>query len=327
MAAEPSIAQADVSASGPGSAHPSRSREEANAVPLLRLLAAFAAVYLVWGSTYLAIRIGVASLPPLTFAGARFGVAGLLLLAYAAMRGAVGPGTRRDWITTVATALLMPVAANGLVTWSERWVPSNQTALIVATAAFWTAGLGVLGPRGVALQRGAVIGLALGFGGVALLVSDGWRHGAAPLPAYAALLLSPILWSVGTIVSRNRPPACSWIAQTGWQMLIGGVVLAVLAGAGGEWRQLRLQPQGLLALAYLIVFGSCIAYAAYFWLVPQVAPVQLGTAAYVNPAVAALLGWLILDERMTWRQWLGTAVILAGTVLVTLSSRDGRSRG
>lgn len=285
---------------------------------------AFAAVYLIWGSTYLAIRVGVRDFPPLALAGTRFFLAGVLLFLYGwlrGQRGPQGPHMRRDWMTIAATGLLMPAAANGLVTWGEHWVPSNQTALIVATSALWTAWFGSLGARGESLRPTALAGLALGFAGVAVLVGAGWRMQAAPLSAYLALLLSPMLWSFGTILARRRTTDCPFLMVAALQMLIAGVVLNGLAAIHGDWSLLQWSPHVMWALAYLIVFGSCIAYAAYFWLVRHVSPVQLGTTAYVNPAVAAVLGWLLLGEHMTPSQWFGTAIILSGVVVVALGNR------
>jgi drug/metabolite transporter (DMT)-like permease len=285
---------------------------------------AFAVVYLVWGSTYLAIRIGVSSIPPLLLAGLRFFCAGALVLVYSALRREAAPHSRRDWVIILATALLMPAAGNGLVTWAEQWVASNQTALIVATSALWTACFGAVGTRGEPLRPAAMLGLLIGFAGVAVLIGDGWYSRAAPWTAYGALVLSPMLWSLGTVLSRRSPVRCSLAYLTGWQMLIAGGVLGVLSALHGEWTRFAGSPRAFAALAYLVVFGSCIAYAAYFWLVRHVPPVQVGTTAYVNPAVAAVLGWLLLDERMTKNQWIGTAIILAGTMLVSLTARSGR---
>jgi drug/metabolite transporter (DMT)-like permease len=285
---------------------------------------AFAVVYVVWGSTYLAIRIGVSSIPPSMLAGLRFFFAGALMLLYSALRREAAPHSRRDWLIILATALLMPAAGNGLVTWAEQWVASNQTALIVATSALWTACFGAVGKRGEPLRPAAMLGLVMGFAGVAVLIGDGWYSRAAPWTAYGALVLSPVLWSLGTVLSRRSPVRCSLAYLTGWQMLIAGGVLGTLSALHGEWGRFSGSAHALAALAYLVVFGSCIAYGAYFWLVRHVPPVQVGTTAYVNPAVAAVLGWLLLDERMTKNQWIGTVIILAGTLLVSLTARSGR---
>lgn len=294
-------------------------------MPLLsrtaQLWLAFATVYLVWGSTYLAIRIGVKDLPAILFAGVRFDLAGILLLAYALARGLALPRSARDWGTIILTALLMLVGANGLVTWAEQWVESNQAALIVATSALWMAGFGMLGLRGEAVGRITLAGLLLGFLGVALLVGSGMQLGMAPAWAYLALLVSPVLWAAGSIYSRRHPTRCAPLMAAALQMCVTGVVQTTLGLSLGEAARWNWAPDALWALAYLVVFGSCIAYGAYFWLVYQVTPASLGTYAYVNPLVAILLGWLLLGEQLSAVQMIGTVIILAGVMIVTLAPR------
>jgi drug/metabolite transporter (DMT)-like permease len=286
-----------------------------------QLWLAFATVYLVWGSTYLAIRVGVQDLPAILFAGVRFDLAGILMLIYARWRGLALPRSARDWGTIVLTALLMLVGANGLVTWAEQWVESNQAALIVATSALWMAGFGALGLHGETPGRAALVGLALGFLGVALLVGSGMQLHAAPSFAYLALLVSPVLWAAGSIYSRRHPTTCAPLMAAALQMCVTGVVQTSLGLSLGEAARWNWAPDALWALAYLVVFGSCIAYGAYFWLVYQVTPASLGTYAYVNPLVAVLLGWLLLGERLSGVQMIGTIIILAGVMIVTLAPR------
>lgn len=287
----------------------------------LQLVAAFATVYLVWGSTYLAIRVGVTDLPPVLFAGARFLLAAPLMLAYAWWRGARLPTSWHDWKIIGLTALMMLVGANGLVTWAEKWVESNQTALIVATSALWMAWFGTWGERGERFSALTLAGLLLGFGGVALLVGAGVGGQLAPWYAYAALLFSPVLWAGGSVLSRRNPLGCSPLMAAALQMLITGVVMTALGFALGDAQRWRLTTPSLSALVYLALFGSCLAYGAYFWLVHEVTPAQLGTYAYVNPAIAVLLGWWLLDEHMQRPQILGTLVVLAGVALVTVAAR------
>ncbi len=294
--------------------------------PRVQVVVAFAIVYLIWGSTYLAIRIGVQELPAVLFAGLRFLVAGPLMLAYAFWRGARLPTSRRDWTVIAITALMMLVGANGLVTWSEQWVESNQAALIVATSALWMAWFGTWGGRGERLGRWTVVGLMLGFGGVVVLVGAGLQARAAPFGAYLALLVSPVLWAAGSIYSRRYPVGCAPIMTAALQMVITGLVMTSLGLALGDASRWHWSASDIAALLYLAVLGSCLAYGAYFWLVHQVTPAQLGTYAYVNPAVAVLLGWLILDEHLLRSQVMGTAVILLGVVLVTWASRRPTAR-
>lgn len=284
-------------------------------------LTAFAIVYIVWGSTYLAIRIGVHDAPAILFAGLRFLIAAGPMFIYAYWRGARLPTARRDWGVITITALLMLVGANGLVTWSEQWVPSNQAALLVATSALWMAGFGTLGVSGEALSRWTLIGLIVGFLGVAVLVGDGLRAAAAPWYAYFALVISPILWAAGSVVSRRSPVGCAPPMTAALQMAITGIVQTGFGLSLGEAAQWHWTMSSTAALLYLAVFGSCIGYGAYFWLVHQVTPSQLGTYAYVNPAVAVVLGWLVLDEHLSPMQLGGTLIILLSVIAVTLASR------
>lgn len=287
-------------------------------VRLLQLVAAFAMVYLVWGSTYLAIRLAVHSLPPWLMAGVRMLLAGLILAAVAGAMGMRWPRSGRDGLTLLGTATLMLVGGNGLVTWAEQWVPSNQAALIVATSALWMAGFGSLGRQGERLSGLVWAGLASGFAGVALLIVGALEHRVAPLLAYIALLGSPVAWALGSVLTRRRPLDTSPLVGAALQMLISGVIMTGIGLAQGETRRWTWgDPEALGALVYLVLFGSCLAYGAYVWLVHQVRPAVLGTYAYINPAVAVLLGWWWLDEALTPLQWLGTAVILAGVVLVS----------
>ncbi|AXQ31809.1 EamA family transporter [Solimonas sp. K1W22B-7] len=282
---------------------------------------ALATVYLVWGSTYLAIRVGVRDLPPFLFSGSRFMAAGLLMLLWARSRGHRLPQRWQDWRSIAFAALTMLVAGNGLVTWSEQWVESNQAALIVATSALWIAWFGTFGSRGETVNRLSIVGLAVGFAGVAVLVGGGLQLRAAPPLAYAALLAATVAWGAGSVALRRHPPACSAWVGAALQMMIAGAVMGSIGMASGEAPRWHMTPTAAWMLLYLTVFGSCIAYGAYFWLVQQVTPAVLGTYAYVNPAVAVVLGWAILDERLSPTQWLGTLVILGGVVLVTLASR------
>lgn len=290
----------------------------------VQIAVAFAIVYVVWGSTYLAIRIGVQTLPPALFGGVRFVLAGLLMLLYARLRGARLPASRRDWTNIAVTALLMLFGGNGCVVWAEQWIESNQAALIVATSALWLAWMGTWGNQGERLDGLTLLGLAMGFGGVSVLVQSGLSAQAAPLTAYLVLSLAPIMWAAGSVWSRRAPVSCPPAMTAALQMLIAGVAFCVVGVAAGEVPRWTWDAEAMLVVLYLAVFGSCLAYSAYFWLVHQVPPATLGTYAYVNPAVAVVLGWWILDERLSPSQVLGTAIILAGVVLVTWAARKPR---
>ena len=287
-----------------------------------RIVFALTTVYLVWGSTYLAIRIGVESTPPYLFASARFLAAAALLLVYLHAKRLPMPSTASDWRTIVVTSVLLLVGANGLVTWSEQWVASNQAALMVATSALWMAGFGTLGARGESLSLATWGGLLVGFLGVAVLVGDGLLQHSAPATAYLALVISPIFWALGSIYGRRNPLSCPPLVTATFQMLIAGVLMGLIGLAAGEGERWRWTSQSWAAWAYLTVFGSCIAYGAYYWLVHNVTPAVLGTYAYVNPAVAVLLGCWLGGESLNQLQIIGTGVILVGVVLVTQMRRS-----
>lgn len=283
----------------------------------LKVAAAFAIVYLVWGSTYLAIRVGVMELPPALFAGARFLAAGVLLLAYARLKGQDWPTGAREWRTIAIVAVLLLVTANGLVVWGEQWVASNQAALIVASTALWIAGLGALGPSGEPLDRRAIGGLAVGFVGVAVLLDPPTAFGRELFLGQLAIVGASISWASGSIYARRVRPRTPPLMSAAWQSLVAGLILMGLGLAHGEAPRWQWTLASTASLLYLIVFGSCLAYAAYVWLLHEVKPAALGTYAYVNPAVAVVLGWWLLDEQLDARQLLGMVVVLAGVVLVS----------
>lgn len=286
-----------------------------------RIVLALLIVYVVWGSTYLAIRFGVAITPPYLFASARFIAAGLLLLAFARATGHQLPSSRADYKVIVITAVLLLAGANGLVTWSEQWVESNQAALMVATSALWMAGFGTLGARGERQSVLTWVGLVVGFIGVAVLVGEGLAHKSAPVGAYLALVIAPILWAAGSIYGRRHPQQCAPLMTAALQMLVAGVLMLGIGVVSGEHERWRWTAQSWGAWAYLTVFGSCIAYGAYYWLVHNVTPALLGTYAYVNPAIAVLLGAWLGAEHLSGMQLVGTGVILGGVIAVTLGQR------
>lgn len=291
----------------------------------LALIAAFAIVYVVWGSTYLAIRIAVQDLPPALLAGVRFLIAGLALGALALARGQSPPRSVGEWVTTAILAVAFIVLGNGVVTWAEQWVPSNQAALIIASAALFTAWFGTFGRRGVALSAATKIGLFAGLFGTALMVWPAGATGEVPggdlrWPR-AAIVLSAVAWSWGVMYSRNAIVTMKPLMFAACQMLIGGAILALVGITNGELARWTWTLHGIGGLLYLTVFGSCIAYATFMWLIHQTTPARLGTVAYVNPAIATALGWWVLGESLSGLQLAGMAVILASVTWVTVSAR------
>lgn len=289
------------------------------------MFTAWAIVYVVWGSTYLMIRLSVADLPPALLAGVRFILASLVLAGLAAARGQRLPRTLAEWRVCAVMGAALVVIGNGLVTWAEQWVPSNQAALIVASSALWTAWFGTFGPRGVPLGKAAVAGLVLGLAGVALLVWPQAEVDAAPggdlLWPKAAIVLSTLAWSWGVMYGRNTDHGLSPLMFAAGQMFAGGVMLTSIGLAAGEAARWQWTLQGIGGMLYLTVFGSCLAYATYIWLIRQTTPARLSTIAYINPAIATLLGWWLLDEALTPVQMAGMVVILASVLWVSITGR------
>ena len=287
----------------------------------LKVIAAFATIYLVWGSTFLAIRIGVRHLPPFLFGGLRFLLAGVLLAVVAIAMRERFPRGRREWRLMLLFSLLMITFSNGISTVALQYVPSNQGALLAASSALWIAALGALGPKGHALTVRGSLGLLCGFAGVGLIVWPREAMAAGELGWQGLILLGSFSWAVGTILYRDASLGVGPVAFNAVMMLFGGSWL-VLAGLGtGELPRWGGRPGGLLAMLYLAVFGSALAYTAYSWLLKRVPADRVGTFAYVNPAVATVLGWAILGESLGPLQVAGMVVVLLGVALVTLPSR------
>jgi len=284
-----------------------------------KLVACLAIVYLVWGSSFLFSKIGVTHLPPLLFCAVRFLTAGTLL-ALVARYWADDPWPRgwTEWRHGVVMGLLMVFASNGLNAWSIRIIPTNQVALLNGTAAFWIAGLGVFGRRGHPLTPRAVAGLVIGFIGTALtLVPKGPLVGTHLL-AQSAALGACLAWALGTLYYRSIETDASPLMFTAMQLLCGGALFAVVGVAHGDVAAWEANAPGLVALAYLTLFSSCLAFSAYGWLTLNAAPALIGTYSYVNPAIAAFLGWEFLHEELSHAQLAGMCVILVGVAILTL---------
>ena len=283
------------------------------------LVTAFAAVYLIWGSTYLAIRWGVAEIPPFLMAGGRFLGAGLVFVALAVHRGAARP-TARDWLTTGLIGLLMAAGGNGLVSWALQRVPSGIGALLVSMVPFWVTLADWLRPGGARPPGHVILGLALGFTGVALLVNPTDVAGARALDAVGAgtIVVASLLWAAGSVYSRYAPqPASHWLSS-GMQMLGGGAVLMAMSATTGELAGLdwsTVSPAAFGAWVYVAAFGS-VAYGCYLWLLKASTPAKAATYAYVNPVIALVLGYLLAGEALSLWSLGCSAVVVAGVLLV-----------
>lgn len=299
---------------------PGALRPEATSTGRTKIIAAFAVIYLVWGSTFLATRIGVLEMPPMLFAAGRFTIAGTLLSIVALVLGERFPRTRREWLHAGLFSILMVPLSNGLSTLAVRHVPSNEAALLAAGSALWLAGLGAIGPRGHTLRGASILGVLLGFAGVVLLV---WPHAdAAPghLGWRALLLLSSMNFAIASIVYRDAHLAVGPMAFNATIMLMGAACLAIAGVATGEPSHWRWSGTGVAAMLYLALFGSALAYTSYTWLLKHAPADRVGTFAYVNPAIATVLGWAVLGEALTGGQLVGVMVILAAVALVTFPS-------
>jgi drug/metabolite transporter (DMT)-like permease len=286
-----------------------------------RLYGSFAIVYLVWGSSFLAGHIGVQDLPPLLFSAGRSLIAGLLLLVVARYRREALPATRREWQRMVFFALTMIVLSNGAAMHGLQHLPSNEVALLNASIALWIAGLGTIGPRGQPLVPRSWLGLLLGFAGVALLVWRGELRFDAHLGWQVLVLAGAVTWAVGTIVYRNSTILVEPVAFNAALMLLGAAGLFVGGVLKGELAHWQWAASGIGAMLYLAVFGSALTYTAYAWLIKNARTDRVATFAYVNPAIATLLGWIVLGESLGPAQLLGMLVVLAGVALVTLPTR------
>lgn len=285
--------------------------------PKAKVGLALAAVYLIWGSSYLATKVMVTEEPPLFAAGLRFTLAGLLLGALAWWR--TGPpqlsGGELRHVALVAAGAI--VASNGCNVLGMQHVASNVSALLNATPALIIAWLGTFGPRAAPLSGQAKAGLALGFAGVALVLSPDGSSPTGGLLWPAVILVGCVGWALGTVYFRNVSIRNSPTMFLALQMLSGGIVLLACAALAGEPMRMQWTLPGTAAFLWLMVMSSCVAYSAYSYLARNTTPVLIGTYAYVNPAIAALLGWLVLDELLTPAQLGGMAVILVAIAMVT----------
>lgn len=290
--------------------------------PLWRLVVAFALIYVIWGSTYLAIRFAIETVPPLLMAGGRYLVAGAILYAWSRLRRE--PPPRREHLPAVlwvGAALLL--LGNGGVVVAEQWVASGATALLIATEPFFVILLNWLRRGGEAPSRGVVLGLALGFAGVYFLVSP-FREGVGvELRGAALVIFAGASWAAGSVYARRARLPEGTLTSTACQMLAGGALLTAAASAAGEWQRFdpgAVSTRSALAVGYLVVFGSLVAFSAYAWLVRVAHPATVSTYAFVNPMVAVFLGWLLAGEEVTGVTFGAGALILAGVGLITAAA-------
>lgn len=291
--------------------------------PLALVLAAFAAVYLVWGSTYLAIMVALETLPPLLMAGARFLLAGAILYGIMRLRGEAAPAPRH-WRTTALIGALLLLCGNGGVTLAEQTVPSGIAALLVAMVPMWMVLLEWLRPRGTRPTARTLLGLLVGFVGIVVLVGPGALGGGVDLWGASLVMMGSAAWAAGSIYSRAADLPKSALLATGMEMLWGGAWLllaGLLRGELGTVDPSAFSTRSVLAFAYLVLFGSLVGFTAYIWLLGVSTPARVSTYAYVNPVVAVLLGWWLLNEPLTPRVLGAAAIIVLAVAVITTGRR------
>ena len=289
--------------------------------PRWKVLLAFAIIYFIWGSTFLAIRVGVREVPPFLLAAMRFLIAGLALYAWMRLKGTPSP-TTREWSSATFLALLIFVFDYGLLFWAERRVPSGIAAVMLATIPVFMAIAEIVFLRTQRLTWRLAVALLVGLGGIAVLVGPAVSMNDAPVDTAGAiaLIVAAISWSVAAALSRKLPLPAAKAMSSGAQMLSGGVLLLLAAALLGEFRGFRAQAVSLeawLSLAYLIVAGSIIAFTAYVWLIHHESPTKVGTYAYVNPVVAVVIGHFLGGESLGPRTIVGTLLVLVSVVVIT----------
>ena len=289
--------------------------------PAWKTVLAFAIIYFVWGSTFLAIRVGVREVPPFLLAGMRFFVAGVVLFGWLRLKGTPSP-SRREWIAATALAVCIFVLDYGLLFWAEQRVPSGIAAVMLATIPVFMALSEILILRTQRLTLRLALALLVGIGGVSVLVSRSVSFGEAPIDRAGAfaLVIAAMSWSIASALTRKLPLPASKPMSSGAQMLAGGILLALTAAILGEFRGFNIQAVSRgawYALAYLIVAGSIVGFTAYVWLIHHESPTKVGTYAYVNPVVAVIVGYFLGGETVGPRTLVGSLLVLVSVIVIT----------
>lgn len=302
-----------------------RAREPAGRPSALPLVAAFAAIYLLWGANFLAIRYAVEALPPFLTMAARSALAGAMLFAWGLARDGIWPEPRH-WRAALTVGALLFLGCHGLLAWGEQHVPSGLAALLLATIPMWMSLLDWLAAGGRSPGARVWTGMVLGLLGVAaLLAPEPLRGHGVGLGSGLVLLLSALCWAAGSIAARRLPLPASLVTSTGMQLLAGGALLALVAGAAGEPSRLTLAalaPKPLAALGYMVVCASLLGFTAYAWLLRVSTPARVGSYAFVNPLVAVLLGWAVGGEPLGLRTLVACGLVVAGVALIVTAPAE-----
>jgi len=285
------------------------------------------AVCFFWGTTYLAIRVGLETLPPTLFGGLRFLLAGTALLAFVVWRRERLP-RGREWYKLGLVGVLLLGVGNGVVVWAEQWISSGMTALLISTSPFWVVAAERVGKGGERMGPPVLLGLVMGFTGMALLVGPelfGAHLDARFLLGVVLLQAGCASWSGGSVFAKRHPTKVAPLMSAAVQMLAGGAALTLVGTAKAEWAALDFNARSLGAFLYLVVFGSLVAYTAYTYAIQKLPLSLVSTYSYINPVIAVVLGWLLLSEPLGWRVASGAAVILCGVAVVKGAPR--RTKG
>ena len=297
----------------------SASTHDRSKAPHALVIAAFVAIYLIWGSTYLGIRFAVETLPPFLMGGARFLAAGLMLYVWLRATGTPAPSPV-NWRHAVLASALMLGVGNGGVNWAEQKVSSGLAALIIAGTPLWFALFDWLRPRGTRPTLQTILGIAVGFAGVLMLVGSrsALRGGAADFMGIVALVCASVAWAIGSLYTKYAPKPESPIMVAAQQMVAGGIILALGGLAMGETLDTtRVSTRSLAAFVYLTFIGSLVGFSAYAWLLKATTPARVSTYAYVNPVIAVFLGWAFGGETLTGQMLAAAGVIVLGVVIIT----------
>ena len=299
--------------------------------PLVRatrsqILIAFAAVYIIWGSTYLAIKFAIETLPPFLMVGCRFLAAGLIMYIWLRARGAAAPKAIH-WRSAAILGTLMPVLGTGVVVWAEEKVPSGIAALLVSIVPLWIVLLQWWRPGGKRPNTLVFGGVALGLAGLYLLVDPGSDTAKGNLAVEGILLLAALSWAIGSLYSKRAPHAENEFIGTAMEMIVAGVLLVAIGLVAGEAHGFSLasaSTKSWLAVLYLITFGSLVGYTAYVWLLSAVSATLVSTYAFVNPVVAVFLGWAFASEPLNGRMIVAAAIIVGAVALITIGGREDK---
>ena len=294
-----------------------------------KVATAFLAVYLIWGSTYLAIRIAEESLPPFFMAGTRFVLAGVIIYVLCRLRGSLHE-SKGDWGRAFVVGGLMLLGGHGAVIWAEQWVASGLTSLLVGTVPLWMALMKWVWSRHKPTLRVSG-GLVLGFAGVVLLAGgfEGLGASSVDVAGAAIVVFGAFLWANGSLYSRSEKFPNLGLLGTGLEMVAGGILLLMASLVSGEWSRVQLSMvsmHSLVSWVYLVVFGSLVGFTCYIWLLKTVSTARASTYAYVNPIVAMFLGWAIASEPITARNIVAAVIILASVVVITTCQKQGEEK-